>query len=85
MYLFKKLRWFLKEEKKEYIIAIASLIIVSILNLVPPIIIGNVIDAVNDKNLSKEDLLWNVGLLLLSALSMYYLRYIWRLNLFGAA
>ncbi|MDO4814478.1 MAG: ABC transporter transmembrane domain-containing protein [Gemella sp.] len=85
MYLFKRLTWFLKEEKKEYIIAIASLIIVSILNLVPPMVIGNVIDAVNGKNLSKNDLILNVFLLLLAAVAMYYLRYVWRLNLFGAA
>lgn len=85
MYLIKRLSWFLKEEKKEYIIAIVSLISVSVLNLLPPLIIGNVIDAVNEKSLTQSLLWWNVILLILSALAMYFLRYVWRLNLFGAA
>ncbi|MBF0713716.1 ATP-binding cassette domain-containing protein [Gemella sp. GH3] len=85
MYLIKKLSWFLKKEKKAYITAILSLILVSILNLIPPKIIGTVIDSVTEKQLTNSDLLVNVLVLLVASISMYILRYIWRVNLFGAA
>lgn len=85
MYLIKKLSWFLKKEKKAYIIAILSLIIISILNLIPPKIIGMVIDSVTEKTLTRRDLFVNVFILLIAALAMYVLRYIWRTSLFGAA
>ncbi|QWQ38266.1 ATP-binding cassette domain-containing protein [Gemella sp. zg-570] len=85
MNLIKKLSWFLKLEKKQYIIAISSLILVSILNLIPPKIIGIVIDGITDGNLTDSQLLIDVFVLLLSALAMYFLRYIWRVNLFGSS
>ena len=85
MYLFRKLAWFMKLEKKRYSIGIIALILVSIFNLIPPKVIGNVIDRIEAGNLTNGQLFLNVGYLVLAALAMYALRYVWRVYIFGAA
>ena len=85
MYLFRKLAWFMKLEKKRYLIGIIALILVSIFNLIPPKVIGTVIDRIESGNLTNGQLFLNVGYLVLAALAMYALRYVWRVYIFGAA
>jgi len=85
MYLFRKLAWFMKLEKRRYLIGIIALILVSIFNLIPPKVIGTVIDKIEAGNLTNGQLFLNVGYLVLAALAMYALRYIWRVYIFGAA
>lgn len=85
MYIIKSLKWFFKLEKKEYTIAIISLVLVSLLNLIPPKVIGNVIDKTSFGTLTNSELLINIMLILGSAILMYILRYVWRVNLFGAS
>ena len=85
MYLFRKLAWFMKLEKRRYIIGIIALILVSIFNLIPPKVIGTVIDKIEAGNLTNGELFLNVGYLVLAALAMYALRYVWRVYIFGAA
>lgn len=85
MEIVKKLWWFFKLEKKAYLIAIFSLILTSIINLIPPKIIGNVVDKVSSSYLSNSELILNIIVIILSAFIMYFLRYTWRLNLFGAS
>ena len=46
MYLLKKLSWFFKLEWKRYAIGILALSLVSVLNLIPPRVIGEVVDAI---------------------------------------
>ena len=85
MYLLKKLSWFFKLEWKRYVIGILALSLVSVLNLIPPRVIGEVVDSIDLKNLTTSSLLWNLLLLLLSAVAMYGLRFVWRLFIFGTA
>ncbi len=85
MYLFRKLAWFMKLEKTRYLIGIIALILVSIFNLIPPKVIGTVIDKIEAGNLTNGQLFLNVGYLVLAALAMYALRYVWRVYIFGAA
>lgn len=85
MYLLKKLSWFFKLEWKRYFIGILALSLVSVLNLIPPRVIGEVVDSIDLKTLTTSSLLWNLLLLLLSAVAMYGLRFVWRLFIFGTA
>lgn len=85
MFLWKKLAWFFKMEKKRYLIGILSLSLVSVLNLIPPRVIGQVIDKIATGTLSHQELWIQLIYLLASALSMYALRYVWRLYIFGTA
>ncbi len=46
---------------------------------------GRVIDAITSGQLTQQDLLLNLLYLLLAALGMYYLRYVWRMYILGTS
>lgn len=85
MNLIRKLGWFLKLEKRRYIIGIIALSLVSVFNLIPPKVIGNIVDKIEAGNLTNSQLFINIIYLVLAAFIMYGLRYIWRVYIFGAA
>ena len=85
MNLIRKLGWFFKLERKRYIIGILALSLVSVFNLIPPRVIGVVIDRIASRNLTSNQLVLNLSVLLASAFIMYALRYLWRLYIFGTA
>lgn len=85
MKIIKDLWWFFRLEKKRYIIGILALILVAILNLVPPKVMGGVIDRVTSGELTQGQLLMSLFLLVLSAFAMYFLRYIWRMYILGTS
>lgn len=85
MSIIQKLWWFFKLEKRSYLVGIVALVLVSVLNLIPPMVMGRVIDAITSGRLSQQDLLLNLLYLLLAALGMYYLRYVWRMYILGTS
>lgn len=85
MKVFLDLMWFFKREKKAYIIGIILLAIVSLLELVPPKVIGHVVDAIKAGELTKEKLVMYLSLLAVVAICMYGCRYVWRTMIFGSA
>lgn len=85
MKIVKDLWWFFKLEKKRYLTGILALSLVSVFNLVPPMMLGRVIDAITAKNLTGNELLFSLVALLLSALAMYGLRYTWRFFIIGTS
>ena len=85
MNLIRKLAWFLKLEKRRYIIGIIALSLVSVFNLIPPKVIGNIVDKIEAGNLTNSQLFINIIYLVLAAFIMYGLRYVWRVYIFGAA
>ena len=85
MSIIQKLWWFFKLEKSRYLVGIVALVLVSVLNLIPPMVMGRVIDAITGGQLSQQELLVNLLYLLLAALGMYYLRYVWRMYILGTS
>ena len=85
MSIIQKLWWFFKLEKRRYLLGILALILVAVLNLIPPMVMGRVIDAITGGQLSQQELLLNLLYLLLAALGMYYLRYVWRIYILGTS
>lgn len=85
MKLFWKLDWFFKERKKEYSIGLFMLAFVAILNLIPPKVIGFVIDEIAAKELTIQSLVKWIGVIIVVAVVMYILRYYWRLMIFGSS
>ena len=85
MNIIRKIGWFLKLEKKRYIVGILALSLVSVFNLIPPRVIGNVVDNIASGQLTNKYLFINLVYLVLAALIMYGLRYVWRVYIFGAA
>ena len=62
-----------------------ALVLVSVLNLIPPMVMGRVIDAITSGQLTQQDLLLDLFYLLLAAFGMYYLRYVWRMYILGTS
>ncbi|WP_421384806.1 ABC transporter transmembrane domain-containing protein [Bacillus salacetis] len=85
MKVFLDLMWFFKQEKKSYLTGIAVLLVVAVLQLVPPRVIGIVVDSIKEGELTSGDLLLWVVILAAAGLSMYGLRFIWRIMIFGSA
>ena len=85
MSIIQKLWWFFKLEKRRYLVGIVALVLVSVLNLIPPMIMGRVIDAITSGRLTQDELLLNLFYLLLAAFGMYYLRYVWRMYILGTS
>ncbi|HWO98860.1 MAG TPA: ABC transporter transmembrane domain-containing protein [Bacillus sp. (in: firmicutes)] len=85
MSIFKDLWWFFKLEKKAYITGVCLLLLVALLELIPPKIVGYVVDGIRNGTLTISKL-WKVLLLLSAgALLTYIARYIWRIMIFGAS
>ncbi|HFI0915618.1 TPA: ABC transporter ATP-binding protein [Streptococcus suis] len=85
MKIIKQLWWFFSLEKKAYLIGILSLCLVSVLNLLPASIMGQLIDQIASGQLTEHHLLLGVAGLILSALAMYGLRYLWRMNILATS
>ena len=74
-----------KQEKRAYITGIILLFGVALLELVAPKVIGIVVDEINDGTLTTDKLLKWVVLLVIVGITMYILRYIWRIMIFGSS
>ncbi len=85
MNIFLKLDWFFKERKKEYSIGLLMLLLVAILQLIPPKVIGYTIDEIGAGTLTKESLIKWIAVVVVVALVMYVLRFYWRKMIFGSS
>ena len=85
MRLFAQLGWYFRREWRRYLGAVALLIIIALLQLIPPKVVGYVVDGVTQGRYHPQDIMMWVGLLVLVAIVIYLLRYVWRVLLFGAS
>lgn len=85
MGVYKKLSWFFKQEKKAYITGISFLIFVAFLQLLPPKILGTIIDLIKQGTLTKAVLIKWLVILFITATTQYLFRYIWRINIWGTS
>jgi len=85
MQVFGKLGWFFKREWRSYILGIIMLVMVALLELVPPQVIGFVIDHITKDTLTGSILSQYVALLIGVAIVTYVVRYFWRIMIFGAS
>ncbi|MCL2897589.1 SmdA family multidrug ABC transporter permease/ATP-binding protein [Brenneria tiliae] len=85
MRLFAQLGWFFRREWRRYIGAVALLIVIAGLQLLPPRLVGVVVDGVTQRNMPTAEMMQWIGVMLLTAVMVYLLRCVWRVLLFGAA
>ncbi|MEH7333640.1 ABC transporter transmembrane domain-containing protein [Neobacillus drentensis] len=81
----KKLSWFFKENWQRYAIAVSLLILVGILDVLPPKLIGMAIDNIHFGEMSKNKIFHYLSVLLLIMFSSYLITYVWMYKLFGGA
>lgn len=80
-----QLGWFFKQRKKQYGLGVAALVFVSLLNLLPPKIIGLIVDDITDATLTASELTKWLIILAIAGVLMYLSRYYWRVMIFGSA
>ncbi|MCS4486156.1 ABC transporter transmembrane domain-containing protein [Staphylococcus americanisciuri] len=85
MKVFRELSWFLKQERKRYIIAFTAMIVTTFCSLMPPKIIGLVIDHITNKTLTPRLLVMYLLIIFGLGIAVYLLRFISRMQLFGAS
>ncbi|MGO4697229.1 ABC transporter ATP-binding protein [Paenibacillus sp. 2TAB26] len=79
----KRLRWFFKDRWGSYALAIGIMALVSLLSTIPPNLIGRTVDNIRDGQLTSAGLTQTVLTLVLLALFLYVMVYIWITTLFG--
>ncbi|XTZ37448.1 SmdA family multidrug ABC transporter permease/ATP-binding protein [Salmonella enterica] len=85
MRLFAQLSWYFRREWRRYLGAVALLIIIAILQLVPPKVVGIIVDGVTEQHYTTQQVWMWIAALVAIAIVTYLLRYIWRVWLFGAS
>jgi len=83
--LFAQLSWYFRREWRRYLGAVALLIFIAILQLIPPKVVGYVVDGVTQQHYTTSRVLMWIGMLVVVAIVTYLLRYVWRVLLFGAS
>ncbi|MGE7662411.1 ABC transporter ATP-binding protein [Peribacillus sp. NPDC097197] len=81
--IFKKLSWFFKEQWRRYTLAIIFLCLVNVMEVIPPRLIGNAIDDMNNGNMTQDALVRYVTYLLVLMCVSYLFGYLWSYLLFG--
>ena len=85
MKLLWKMRFILRDYWKHYLLAFISLQTVAILNQLPPWLIGRVVDEITIDGLATQELLLYLAGIVVVAIAIYGLRYVWRSLLYGAS
>ena len=85
MKVFWKLGWFFKQQKLSYIIGLGTLLLIALIEIVPPQIIGRTIDQMTTHKLTPKLLMIYLAILIVVAILTYVLRYVWRLSIFGTS
>ncbi|MBT2645569.1 ATP-binding cassette domain-containing protein [Bacillus sp. ISL-34] len=81
--IFKKLSWFFKEQWQRYTLAILFLCLVNILEVIPPKLVGNAIDDMNNGSMTQEGVMKYFIYLLMVLIGSYLFGYLWSYLLFG--
>ncbi len=83
--VFSRLGWFFKEQWRRYLVAISLLMMVAVLTVIPPRVVGWVVDGIAKGSLDNDTLIRYLAGLFVLGLLIYLLRYVWRVMLFGAS
>ncbi|AEE95525.1 ABC transporter ATP-binding protein [Mahella australiensis] len=82
---FRTLNWFFSKYKGRYIGGILCLLAVDILQLVMPRLLGLITDGLQQNNMTYATLGWYAIIIVIIAVAIMILRYIWRLLIVGGS
>ncbi|MCE9860648.1 ABC transporter transmembrane domain-containing protein, partial [Aeromonas caviae] len=85
MSVFLRLGWFFKDQWRRYLVAISLLMLVALFTVIPPKVVGWVVDGIAKGDLDSGTLTGYLAGLFGLGLLIYLLRYVWRVMLFGAS
>jgi len=79
----RKLRWFFKEHRRRYLLALTLLMVLNVIEVAPPALLGNAINDMNQGTMTPLLLLQTVGLYGGLAVVSYFFTFVWMFQLFG--
>lgn len=85
MSIFVKLGWYFKREWKIYLVGLFGLLLTALVGIVPPRIIGNLVDSIHDGKLTAKYLIGLLIVLTIVSFAQYGARYLWRTAIWGEA
>ncbi len=80
-----KLKWFFKEHWKRYTVAIIIMMLTSVIEIIPPFLIGGAIDEMTTGAMTEDRLLYYVGLFISMIIFTYIGNFVWQYQLFGGS
>lgn len=80
-----KLNWFFKENWKRYVVAIALLILVGFMEIIPPKLVGMAIDHIQLGTMTAKKLIQYISIFVALTIAVYGITYTWMYQLFGGA
>lgn len=83
--VFVKLKWFFKQYRKQYMVAITLLMLASVIEVLPPWILGEAIDAMTNGTMDSTLLMQYMAFILIAAVLSYALNFFWQYQLFGGS
>lgn len=81
----KKLNWFFKKRKKDYIIGVSILMLTNVIVVTTPLVIGKAIDSIVGKDITYKLLIMYIIALVALLTSEYVLGYLWQYKIFKNA
>ncbi|WP_261816945.1 ABC transporter ATP-binding protein [Vibrio gallicus] len=80
-----KLKSYLNRFWRDYMIAFIALQVVALINLVPSWLIGRIVDEISQGSLDTPTIVIHVLGIIVAAVAMYGLRFVWQSKLYGAS
>ncbi|GKT03257.1 ABC transporter ATP-binding protein [Furfurilactobacillus entadae] len=85
MAIFRKLAWYFKTERRRYLRGVLGLLITALLGVIPPRILGDLVDLMGKRQLTGSRLALDLSLMVAVALGAYAARFLWRTSIWGGA
>ncbi|MCY0897372.1 MAG: ABC transporter transmembrane domain-containing protein [Firmicutes bacterium] len=85
MRVFRELMWFFRQHRRRYVTGIVFLGLTSLMGLIPPAIVGMVVNRVVRHQVTPQFLVWSLSAIFVVAVLSYGFRYLWRTRLYGGA
>jgi ATP-binding cassette subfamily B protein len=83
--IFRKLAWYFKAERRTYFWGVIGLLLTALLGIIPPRIIGMLVDLMDKRTLTAGKLVLALGVMTVTALLAYAARFLWRTAIWGGA
>ena len=80
-----KLKWFFKEHWKRYTMAVIIMMLTSVVEIIPPVLIGGAIDEMTTGLMTQERLTYYIWLFIGMIIFMYIGNFVWQYQLFGGS
>ncbi|MBN2981130.1 ABC transporter ATP-binding protein [Cohnella algarum] len=81
----RKLGWFFRLHWRRYSVAVVLLAIVGVIDVLPPRMMGTVIDGIHQGTLTREEFVQTLLILIGITVGSYAITYVWMRQLFGGA